>query len=162
MQLVNSGCLNMFNYMQKSWFKSFFLDSLASLDSLLYPTENELSGARNSDWNLMNYKGACRAAPGFARVCKLDGVSPIDNWPFAKELHHFAPPKKMLHVTFDRWHVTHDKWHMTQYTWHVTYDTWCGENILSKFQLSRSNGLWVMMFWRLGGKGWPNEIQGYL
>ena len=52
MQLVNSGCLNMFNYIQKSGLKSSFLESLASLDSLLYPTENELSGSRNSEWNL--------------------------------------------------------------------------------------------------------------
>ena len=39
MQLVYSGCLNMFNYMQKSWLKSCVLESLASLDSLLYPTK---------------------------------------------------------------------------------------------------------------------------
>ena len=32
--------------------------------------------------------------------------------------------------------------------------TWCGVNILSKFQLSSSYGLEVMMFWISGGKGW--------
>ena len=57
MQLVNSGCLNMFNHIQKSWLKSSFLESLASLDWLLYPTENELSGSRNSEWNI--FKSAC-------------------------------------------------------------------------------------------------------
>ena len=50
MQLVNSGCLNMFNYIQNSWLKCSFLESLASFDWLLYPTENELSGSRNSEW----------------------------------------------------------------------------------------------------------------
>ena len=34
------------NSIPKNWLKSFFLESLASLDSLLYPTENELSGSR--------------------------------------------------------------------------------------------------------------------
>ena len=52
MQLVNSGCLNMFKYIQKSCLKYSFLKSLTSLDSLLYPTENELSGSRNSEWNI--------------------------------------------------------------------------------------------------------------
>ena len=41
MQLVNSGWLNMFKYIPKNWLKSSFLESLAVLDSLLYPTENE-------------------------------------------------------------------------------------------------------------------------
>ena len=35
--------------------------------------------------------------------------------------------------------------------WHVTH--LCGVDILSKLQLSTSNGLGVMMFWRSGGKG---------
>ena len=51
-QLGNSGCLNIFKYIQKSWLQSSFLESLASLDSLLYPTENELSGFRNSESNI--------------------------------------------------------------------------------------------------------------
>ena len=59
----------------------------------------------------------------------------------------------MWHVTCDRWHVTHDMWHVTRDTWHVTHDTWCGVNILSKFQLSSSNGLGFMMLWISGGKG---------
>ena len=52
MQLVDSGCLNMFNYIQKNWIKSSFLESFALWDSLLYPTENELSGSRNWKWNI--------------------------------------------------------------------------------------------------------------
>ena len=55
MQLINSGPLNMFKYIQKSWLKSSFLESLTSLDWLLYPTENELSGSKNSEWNLRKY-----------------------------------------------------------------------------------------------------------
>ena len=52
MHLVNSGCLNMSNYIQKSWLNSSFLESLALLDSLLDPTENELSRSRNWKWNI--------------------------------------------------------------------------------------------------------------
>ena len=48
------------------------------------------------------------------------------------------------------WQVTCDRRHMT-------YDTWSGVNILLKFQLSSSNDLGVMMFWRCGGKGWSWE-----
>ena len=44
-------------------------------------------------------------------------------------------------------------WHMTHDTGHMTHDIWCGVNILSKFQLSSSNGLAVMMLWISGGKG---------
>ena len=39
--------------------------------------------------------------------------------------------KHIYFITFDRKHVTND--------------TWCGVNILSKFQLSSSNGLGFMM-----------------
>ena len=46
---------------------------------------------------------------------------------------------------------------MTCDTRHVTHDTWCGVNVLSKFKLSSSNGLGVMMFWRSGGKGWMSD-----
>ena len=53
MQLVNSGGLNMFNYIPKNWLKSSFLESLALLDSFLYPTGNELSGSRNWKWNIL-------------------------------------------------------------------------------------------------------------
>ena len=42
---------------------------------------------------------------------------------------------------------------MTDNKWHVTHDTWCRVNILSKFQLSSSNGLGDMMLWIYGGKG---------
>ena len=45
-------------------------------------------------------------------------------------------------------------WHVTCDRWHVTLDTWCGVNILSKYQLSSSNGLEAMMFWISEGKGW--------
>ena len=33
------------------FYKDTFLESLTSLDWLLFPTENELSGSRNSEWN---------------------------------------------------------------------------------------------------------------
>ena len=52
MQWLNSGCLNMINYIPKSWLRSSFLESLASFDSLLYPRENELSGSMNWKWNI--------------------------------------------------------------------------------------------------------------
>ena len=48
--------------------------------------------------------------------------------------------------------MTPDTRHVTCDTWHVTHDTW-GVNILSKFQLPSSYGLWFMIFWRFGGKG---------
>ena len=54
----------------------------------------------------------------------------------------------MWQVTGDRW-----QWHVTRDTWNITHDTWCGVNILSKFQLSSSNGLGFMMLWISGGKG---------
>ena len=41
---------------------------------------------------------------------------------------------------FDMWQVTGD-------TWHVTHDTGCGVNILSKFQLSSSDGLGITVYW---------------
>ena len=39
-------------------------------------------------------------------------------------------------------------------TWHLTFDTQGMVNFVWKFQLPSSIGLEVMMFWRLGGKGW--------
>ena len=57
-------------------------------------------------------------------------------------------------VTGDTWEVTHDTWHMTCDMWHMTHYIWCEVNILSKFQLSGSNGLGIMMLWISGGKGW--------
>ena len=84
---------------------------------------------------------------------------------------HMLHPKKitkkhvtrdMWHMTRDMWHVTRDMWHMTCDTWHVTCDMLWGLNIVSKFQLPSSYGLWFMIFWRFGGKGsltdWPNEL----
>ena len=85
---------------------------------------------------------------------KLDGVGPVDNRPFTNKLHHFVQKNKK---TCDTWHVTCDMWHvMTCDTWHVTHDMWLvvWGNILSKFQLPSSYGLWFMISWRLGGKGW--------
>ena len=57
----------------------------------------------------------------------------------------------LWNVTPDTWHMTHDTWHMTPDLWHVV-----GVNILSKFQLSSSYCLGVMMLWWLQGKGWLN------
>ena len=62
--------------------------------------------------------------------------------------------RDMWHVTRDIWHVTYDTWHVTRDMQHVTCDMLWGETILSKFQLPSSSGLWFMIFWRFGGKGW--------
>ena len=51
------------------------------------------------------------------------------------------------------WHKTCDTWQMKHDTWHLTSDMWWGVNILSKFQLSSSYNLGVIMFWRHGKKG---------
>ena len=50
-----------------------------------------------------------------------------------------------------------------EYVWHVcvTCNMWRGVNILSKFQLSSSDSLGVMMFWRFGGKGWLSHSLNY-
>ena len=61
------------------------------------------------------------------------------------------------HVTSDTWHMTCDIWHMTRDMWHVKFDMLWGVNILSKFQLPSSSGLWFRIFWRLGGKGWLSD-----
>ena len=42
--------------------------------------------------------------------------------------------------------------------WQVTCDTQEGVNIVSKFQVPSYNGLGVMMFWRLGGKGLLTDL----
>ena len=62
-------------------------------------------------------------------------------------------------MTCYTWHVTCDMWHITCDMWHVTHDMWHveGVNILSKFQLPSSYGLWFMTSWRSRGKGWPTE-----
>ena len=57
-----------------------------------------------------------------------------------------------LYCKTNRGEVTRDTWHVTPDMWHVV-----GVNILSKFQLSSSYGLGVMMFWRSGGKESVNE-----
>ena len=60
-------------------------------------------------------------------------------------------------MTCGTWHVTRDMWHVTRDMWHVTCDMLWGVNILSKFQLPSSYGLWFMIFWRFGGKGWLTD-----
>ena len=72
----------------------------------------------------------------------------------------------MWHVTHDMWHVTHDMWHVTCDTWPVTCDMLWGVNILSKFQLPSSYGLWFMILWIFGEKAewltdWMNEWINY-
>ena len=47
---------------------------------------------------------------------------------------------------------------MTSDTGHVTRDTQGVVNIVSKFQVTSTYGLGVMMFCRLGGKGLPTEL----
>ena len=64
----------------------------------------------------------------------------------------------MWHVTRDMWHVTRDMW---RDTWHMTCDMFGGVNILSKFQLSSSYGLWFMILWISGGKGSVTESVKY-
>ena len=66
--------------------------------------------------------------------------------------------KKKWHVTGDTWYVTRDTWHVTRDMWQVTHDTGCGVNILSKFQLSRSNRLGFTMLWISGGKSSLTEL----
>ena len=60
----------------------------------------------------------------------------------------------MWHMTSDMGHGTHDMWHMTCETHGVL-------NIVSKCHVFSSNGLGVMMFWRLGGKGWLSQWINY-
>ena len=54
----------------------------------------------------------------------------------------------MWHVTSETRQVKGDRWQVTCDTWHMVW----GKHYL-KFQLSSSNGLGVMIFWRSGGKG---------
>ena len=61
-------------------------------------------------------------------------------------------------LTLNTWHRTPEAWHMTHDTWHQTCDMWCGVNLFSKFQVSIFYSLGVMMFWRVGGKGWLNSV----
>ena len=83
---------------------------------------------------------------------KLDGVDPVD----------YSPPpisptplskKNIIFGTCETWHVTPGTWHLTHDTWHLPSDTWWGVNILSKFKLSSSDGLSVLMIWRFRVKG---------
>ena len=113
---------------------------------------------------------SCHQYPAITELLmwqELDGVSPIDNRPSTNKLHQFVRKKerkKMWHVTRDMWHVTRDTWHVTRdtwnVTWHVTHDMWhvWGVNILSKFQLPSSYGLWFIILWRYGGKGLLAEL----
>ena len=78
----------------------------------------------------------------------------VDNRPSTDKLYHLVRKKKKI-VTCDTWHVTRDTWHDT---WHMTCDMFGGVNILSKFQLPSSYGLWFMILWISGGKGWLNQL----
>ena len=91
-------------------------------------------------------------------LCKLDGVGPADNRPSTNMLHHFVRKKKKK---CDMWHMTCDTWHVT---WHMTHDMWhvWGVNILSKFQLPSSYGLWFMILWIYGGDGWLAQLMNEL
>ena len=65
----------------------------------------------------------------------------------------------LLHIIFnliknDIWHLICDMWHGTPDMWRMLHETWFGVNILSTFQLSSSNGLGVMMFWKTRGKAY--------
>ena len=88
-------------------------------------------------------------------VQKLDGIGPVDNRPSTDKLHRFVKKKNC-----DQWHMTCDMWHTTCDTQHATHNmrhVVGGEHSL-KFQLPSSYGLWFMISWRLGGKGWPTEL----
>ena len=61
---------------------------------------------------------------------------------------------KKIHVLRDTWRVTHN-------TSHVTHDMLWEVNIVPKFKLSSSDGLGVIMFRRLGGKGWLTDWTNY-
>ena len=61
----------------------------------------------------------------------------------------------MWHVTRDIWHVAYDIWQCDMR--HMTCDMLWGVNILSKFLLPSFSGLWFMIFWRFGGKGWRSD-----
>ena len=90
--------------------------------------------------------------PGNPQISnKLDGVAPlITDHSFTS----LSEKKNMWHVTHDMWHVIHDTLHMTCDTWHMTGER--GEPSL-KLQLLSSYSLWVKVFWRFWGKGWPTE-----
>ena len=49
----------------------------------------------------------------------------MDNRPSTNKLHHFVPPKKILHVTHDMWHVTHDTLTLQVYP---SLSSWCIQN----------------------------------
>ena len=76
---------------------------------------------------------------------KLDGVGPVDNRPSTDKLQHFVHKEKKK--IKQKKNVTCDTWHVTRDTWHETRDTFGGLNILSKFQLSSSDGLVLTVYW---------------
>ena len=67
------------------------------------------------------------------------------------------PPTSSTILWYPFFCVTCDTWFMSHGTWHMRYDMFCEANIVQKFQLPCSNGVRVMLFWRLGGKGWLTE-----
>ena len=73
---------------------------------------------------------------------KLYGVSPLITDPLPYMLRHFVRKKS--------------------YKWYVSCDTKTVVNILLKVQVPSSNGLGVMTFWSLGGKGSVSEWVNWL
>ena len=53
---------------------------------------------------------------------------------------------------FYTWHVTCDMWDVARHMWHGKCDTQGVANIVSKFQVTSSNGLGILMSWRFGKK----------
>ena len=105
----------------------------------------------------------------FYSFYKLDGVGSLITDPLSicfttlsEEEEKNEEKNDMWHVTHDMWHVAFDMWRdMWRETWHMTCDMFGGMNILSKFQLPSSSGLWLMILWISGGKGWFAELINY-
>ena len=155
-----------------SFWKIYFLFGKSRIQFLINPYAASKSPHKDFD----NIHIQPRVAKTNAKSCKelqkgvelmlvkLDGVGPVDNRPSTFKLHHFVQKKKkkeeeekIWHLTFDMWHVTCNTWHVTHDMWHMTRDMFGGVNILSKFQLPSSYGLWFMILWRSGGKGWLSK-----
>ena len=139
------------HYYQVSYWISQVLGIWIQIFWLVFANTNSNMNIRHT-LPLCNFKILFR----FKMSQKLDGLGPIDNRPSTNKLHQFVQKKKKKKKWHDMWHVTCDMWHVT---WHVTHDMWYvwGVNILSKFQLPSSYGLWFIILWISGGKGWLNE-----
>ena len=115
-------------------FLVLFTIKLDGIASLITPKKNINLSEKNKNWNVTR-----------------------DIWQITCDTRHFTCDTwhmtfKMWHVTGDTWLVTHDLWQMTHDIWHMKHDRWREVNIPSKFQLSSSYGLGVMLFWKFGGK----------